>query len=188
MAWNIRRSAIAALLGALLLPVAACDREPGGWTPVLEESSVGPLRSELAEVAARVRNASLALEPDPERSARELEAAQTSLHHLLAYYLPILEARELSYNAYRHHALGEGSRAQKELEQIESILIQIARSQDSPHLQKEMADPLQKLEDARVALETGSPNAPEALEALAIRLHFLLVKGGLVLPPTSDTR
>jgi len=175
----IRQSTIVA--GTLALLVAAgCSRQPESWIPVMEETSTGFLVTEAETIASRVRSASAQLPADPEAAAADLAAAQSGLDHLLAYYLPLLEARERAYNAYRHFYLGRTDQTLDELDQVEAILMKVAGA-DQGRLVREMEVPLEKIEDARVGLGGDAPEAAEALQALATRLTFLLLRGGLVL-------
>jgi hypothetical protein len=103
------------------------------------------------------------------------------LDHLLRYYLPLLDARERSYNAYRHFYLGETDQTLRELDEIEALLLGVSELDDG-RLLDEMQDPLEKVEDARAALRVGSGQAADDLEALATTLNFLVLKGELVLP------
>ena len=162
-----------------LLALAGCRQAPEGWIPVLEETSTTFLRSATESIAAHVRSARSALPGDPHAASAELIKAESTLDHLLTYYLPLLDARERAYNAYRHHQLGRTAETERELDQIERILIEVAH--DGGPLPRAMTEPLERLEDARAAIEAGTDDAAGALEALALRLNSLLVKGGLVL-------
>lgn len=162
------------------LAIVACSRAPESWTPVLEESSTTFLKTETEAVASRVRSARSHLPGNPEAATADLDAAEDGLDHLLTYYLPLLEARERAYNAYRHFYLGKTEQTVRELGEVEAILIAVADAGHG-HLLREMEEPLEKLADARAALEADTGEAEEALRALASRLNFLLLKGGLVL-------
>lgn len=100
--------------------------------------------------------------------------------HVLSYYLPLIEARQGAYNAYRHFYLGKSDQTAAELDRVEAILMTIA---DAGHenLLREMREPLEDLEDAKAALDAEGGEAAEQLQALASRLNFLILKGGLVL-------
>lgn len=163
----------------LLASLAACGRAPEGWTPVLEESSAPFLRAETERAAAQVDLATDKLATDPEVATLALAEARDALDHLLDYYIPLLEARSRAYNAYRHFRLEEPAHAGAELDQIETILLGVAAG-DHGHLEREMEEPLKTVELARAALEGDPSRAGEALETLATRLNFLLLKGGLV--------
>ncbi|MFQ5526991.1 MAG: hypothetical protein ACE5GX_12120 [Thermoanaerobaculia bacterium] len=173
------RSAIAGA-SLLVLALAGCNREPEGWTPVLEQTSTAFLKTETEEIASRVRLAQADLPVNPEKAAAELAEAEDGLDHLLTYYLPVLDARERAYNAYRHYELGRSKETERELDEVEPILLAIAESGHG-HLLRAMEEPLETLEDARAALDVDSDEATEALRTLATRLNFLLLRGGLVL-------
>ncbi len=164
----------------LILALLACSRAPEGWTPVLEETSTTFLRTETEAIASNVRLARANLQVKPQKATKELAAAQDKLDHLLTYYLPLLKAREDAYNAYRYHYLHDTRQTARKLDDVEAILMTVAKSGHGHWLRK-MEEPLEKLEDARAALEADSDEATGALKALAIRLDSLLVKGGLVL-------
>ena len=175
------RQLILAGAGITLLALAGCNREPAGWTPVLEETSTTFLKTETEEVASRVRLAQADLPANPEKAAAELAKAEVGLDHLLTYYLPLLDARERAYNAYRHYQLGKTKETQRELDAVETILMAVAESGHSPMQLRAMEEPLETLEDARVALDVDSDEATGALRTLATRLNFLLLKGRLEL-------
>ncbi|MDX1503676.1 MAG: hypothetical protein R3325_15060 [Thermoanaerobaculia bacterium] len=166
--------------GLALLAAAGCSPAPEAWTPVPQESSTTFLDSEVETAAAHVRSARSALPADPEGAAAELAGAEEALTRLLGYYLPLLDARGRAYDAYRHYRMGRTRETERELAEIEKILIRVAGG-GGETLLREMEAPLEKLGDARAALASGADEAGEDLEALASRLHFLLVRGGLVL-------
>ena len=170
------------LAGAVLtlLALAGCNRTPAGWTPVLEETSTGFLKTETEEVASRVRLAQADLPANPEKAAAELAKAEAGLDRLLTYYLPVLDARERAYNAYRHYQLGSSKETERELDEVEAILMSIAETEHG-HLLRAMEEPLETLEDSRAALDVDSDEATRQLRTLAIRLNNLLLRGGLVL-------
>jgi hypothetical protein len=171
-----------AMTGCALAAMAnvGCSREPESWIPVLEESSTAFLKTETEAVASRVRSARSQLPVNPEDAAADLAAAEDGLDHLLTYYLPLLEARERAYNAYRHFYLGKAEETARELDEVEAILMTVAEAGPG-HPLRAMEEPLERLEDARVALGVDTGEAAEALQALANRLNYLLLKGRLVL-------
>ena len=105
---------------------------------------------------------------------------EARLDHLLTYYLPVLDARERAYNAYRHYQLGRSRETERELDEVEAILMEIAETEHS-HLLRAMEEPLETLEDARAALHVAPDEATRELRTLSIRLNNLLLRGGLVL-------
>jgi len=165
-----------------LAPIAVlgCGSKSARLSPFVEETSTAFLQTETEAVATHVGAAISQLGSDPETAAAELAVAQEGLDHLLTYYLPLLEARERAYDAYRYFHLDQTGRTAEQLDQVEAILISVAEA-DSGGLRPEMEDPLEKLEHARLAVETGADEASEALETLAARLNQLLLKGGLIL-------
>lgn len=165
---------------AVLLLFAACSRQPEGWIPVMEETSTVFLYSEVDGAARAVQAASEALPDDPERAQEALEAASRSLSEVLGYYLPLVEAREHAYNAYRHFHLAERAKTAQNLDDIERLLMQVAAAGQGTLL-VEMEESLLYLETARVALDSDSEDTSQALEALATRLNLLLLKGELAL-------
>ncbi len=172
--WTVTGCALA------VLAVTGCRQAPKDWIPVMEETSTRFLETETEAVAARVRSAASHLPANPDGAAADLAAAEIGLQHLLTYYLPLLEAREHAYNAYRNFHLGRTAQTARALDDIEAILTTIAEA-DRGSLLEEMKEPLEDLEDARVELDADSREAATSLQALATRLNFLLLKGGLVL-------
>ena len=169
-----------AFCGVLLLALVGCSPRPEGWTPVFEQTSTTFLQTEIEYVASKLDVAKAELRAEHETASLAIEQAQDSVQHLLTYYLPLLEARERAYNAYRHFILDERARTTEDLDQVETILMHVAESGHG-HLLREMARPLERLEDARVALDVNADEASKELETLAAELNFLLLKGGLVL-------
>ena len=165
---------------ALCLSLTGCRNQSQPWVPVLEETSTVALKAEAEAAIAEVEAAQKALVTAPDEAAFSLEKAHLSLGRLLDYYLPVLEARERAYNAYRHYALGERHLTLKELDQVERILVGVAQG-DHGHLLREMEDPLEEIEVARVALEANPDEARQALESLARRVNFLLLKAEMVI-------
>lgn len=174
------RDIVLASCGVLLVTLVGCGRSPKGWTPVLEQTSTAFLQTEIENVASRLEVVRDSLGTEPENASSALEQAEDSVEHLLTYYLPLLEARERAYNAYRHFILDEKARTAAELDQVETILMDITE-RGHGHLLREMEIPLERLEDARVALDVNAAEASKELETLAAELNFLLLKGGLVL-------
>jgi hypothetical protein len=172
-----RNRRIAGLLMAFTGLATACQDRPEGWTPVLEETSTAFLESETARVLDRVRSAKEGLREDPPAAENTLREAETSLEHLVAYYLPLLQARERAYNAYRSFLL-EG--VDQELGRIEGLLERMAVDASGGRLQ-EIQSLGEVLADARLAVRSGPTNASRSLEALARALNQAAVKGELIL-------
>jgi len=162
------------------LLLVACAPRDAEWEPLLEGTSVTFLSSAVGAVGEHVRKARETVDSDPAVSADELDRAQEAIGNLLGYDLPLLEARQLAYNAYRHYQLGESAAATPELDRIESLLIGVAESGPA-HVLGELEEPLRNLEVARATLDERTPETATALRSLATRLNLLLLKGDLVL-------
>ncbi len=176
-----RKPLVGSLLGVLLLALATarCTPAPEGWKPVLEETSTTSLRTEAQMAAEHVGRAKDLMAVAPGDAKKELEGAEEALRRLLLYYFPLVDARELSYNAYRHLYLGEKDRAAGELIEAEKILVEMAGGGE--HLARALESPLAALAAARAALAGSSGDAPARLTELANELDGLVVKGRLVL-------
>jgi len=75
---------------------------------------------------------------------------------------------------------GELRRADEQLGFIEGTLLELART-GGGDMSRQAAEPLDLVEDARLALTQSSPEAPARLAELTERLELLLLKGDLVL-------
>ena len=69
------------------------------------------LRTEVLGAADRLESARSLLSVDPAKAEESLISAQQSLHRLLDYYLPAVDARSRAYDAYRLCYLGESKAA-----------------------------------------------------------------------------
>lgn len=164
----------------LLLLFVSCDRaRPTGSPPLLQDTSSHSLEAEASDAAAAVDAALQTIDTDPAIASEHLRSAQRSLRVLLDFYLPLYEAREHAYNAYRHLTIGETTAAEVELDQLEEHLLAIAESGNKAVLH-EMESALELLVDARAALRSDSVEASEFLRELANRLTSMVVKGGLI--------
>ena len=173
------RLQITASLGLLLILSQACSDREGGWAPVLEETSTDFLTAEVGQALDRVEAVRSALPQDPETAAAAAAEAEAALRRLSGYYLPVLEARERSYNAYRHHLMGEDERTLGELERVEEILLELGEGQGE-FMVHELEHPLELVSDAKLAVAGTSDEADRLLEELSVELHDMLVKGGLI--------
>ncbi|MGD2121123.1 MAG: hypothetical protein PVJ76_05235 [Gemmatimonadota bacterium] len=171
---------LAAILLILATVPSACQNRPEGWTPVLEETSTVFLEAETQRVLERVRAAREEVRVDPEAAAGTLQEAETSLEHLLAYYLPLLQARERAYNAYRSFFLQDEGRVTEELRLVENLLETMAETASGVRLH-EIQSLAEVLADARMAVESGPDEGQRALEALARALNQAALKGDLIL-------
>lgn len=158
----------------------ACRDPEHRWTPVLEQTSTEFLTTATVRTREHLEAARRSLTEDPEAAAADLEAARRELRHLETYYLPLLEARERAYNAYRFFELGEEARTVGEIERVEALLLEMARDLGEP-LAAEMEPPLETVADLRAALSGSPERAPELLLELALRLQEMALKGELVL-------
>jgi hypothetical protein len=165
---------------ALLGATGACDFRPEGWTPVLEETSTVFLETETARLLDHVRTARARLATDPPGAETALAEAQATLEDLRDYYLPLFQARERAYNAYRSLYLDDGARVLVELQRIEEILGAMAERAQGGGFQ-ELQALGEALADARIAVEAGPGEAAPALETLARKLNQAALKGDLIL-------
>ncbi len=163
----------------VLWVAGACDQPDVDWQPILERSAGHALRVEVERAASAVEAAVPVLGSNPEEAAVLLRGADQSLRHLVDFYLPLLEAREHSYNALLFFNLDKLERAEEELDLAESRLTAIARV-DHGKLLREMEPPLEDLEDARAAVRADPVIAHELLQSLTTRLNNMVVKGGLI--------
>lgn len=165
---------------ALLLGVWGCRESPEGWTPVLDETSTGFLETEVERLDEHVRNALGHLDTDPARAKDELGEARMRIEHLRNYYLPLLEARQRAYNAYRSHHLGDEDRVARELNRIEEILASMAEQAEGSRL-REIEALAEVLADARMASAAGPGEGRKELETLARWLNEAALEGDLIL-------
>lgn len=162
-----------------LLVAGACERPDTNWEPARKETSVHSVGVEVERAASAVEAALSTVATDPHETAEQLRAADRVLRHLLDFYLPLVEAREYSYNALLFFTHGEVERAEDELDGVESRLEAIAES-DHGKLLHEMEPPLELLEDSRTAIHADPVEASELLGRLATRLNNMVLKGGLI--------
>ena len=167
--------ALLTTLGGLL----ACSSVEAPGRAVVISPEVPFLDSQVARALGSVHEARSALPADDERAIEALGDAEAALVRLQSYYLPLLEARQRASNAHQLAADGQVTRAQGELEKIEAILLALARA-GGEQAGLQVRDPLDLLEEARVALARNAPEAPDRLEELAARLELMLLKGELV--------
>jgi hypothetical protein len=177
------------VLGTLLLFVGGCKQPHQGWEPPLEETSTRFLQTQVENALRFVRSAQDDVRSNPEKAEQRLLDAVRALEGMSRYYLPLLEARERSYDAHRFLYHGERHRARSEIEAVEKILDTIAAAGGTA-LQPTMKDPLDLVSEAKAAVIAESENAPELIKSLAIKLNFMALKGQLELHddwPQSDS-
>lgn len=174
------RRGVLLLLATLLGGSGGCESRPEGWTPVLEETSTVFLETETARLLDHVGTARDRLATDPAGAEAALEEAQSTLEGLRDYYLPLFQARERAYNAYRFLYLDDKARVLEELSAIEGILGEMADGVRGGGLQ-ELQTLGEALADARLAVEAGPEEGAPALETLARKLNQAALKGDLIL-------
>jgi hypothetical protein len=164
----------------MILLTWGCDRSPEGWTPVLEETSTVFLETETRRLSEDVGTALTELRADPERAEAALEEARKSLDHLLTYYLPLLQARERAYNAYRYLFLGDDDRCVQELGKIAEAFEGMVGAFDGGAL-SELTSLAEMVADARIAALADPEAAAPILESLGRRLDLVVLKGDLII-------
>lgn len=170
-------------LALLPFSVSGCAQQTEGWTPVLEETSVDVLQAKTEKVMNYLHVAQTKIHADLPDAKEALDSAEEELRSVTAYYLPLLDARERSYNAYRFYYLRENERAVAELDRVEQALTRMAED-GSPQLVKELERPLESLADARTAILADPEAAPGLLRELATKLNLMFLRIELVLQGT----
>jgi hypothetical protein len=170
-------------LALLWFSASGCVRQPEKWSPVLEETSVDVLQTKTEKALNHLHVAQEKMQIDPVDAKEALDSAEEDLRSISAYYLPLLDARERSYKAYRFYCLREKKRAVTELDRIEQTLTRMAED-GSPQLVKELDTPLEGIADARTAILADPEAAPELLRELATKLNLMFLKIELVLQGT----
>jgi len=168
-------------LALLSLLAAGCSQRDAGWEPPLEETSTRVLRTEVDDALRLAREARHDVRSDPDQAAERLDDALRALQRLDEYYLPLVEARERTYNAHRFLYFGEKHRARDEIETVETILDGVAAT-GGGELQPALKEPLDLVSEAKAAVMATSENAPDLVKSLAIKLNFMALKGRLELP------
>lgn len=175
-----RLCGVPVLLAAGML--SACQATGSSCPAIVISPGVPFLEKEVERALESLREARGSLPAGELDEARGgLDEAETALSRLQAYYLPLLEARLRAANAHQLAAGGNLRGAGDELDRIEQTLVGLARNGGS-EMGREVRDPLDLLEEARLALVESSPEAPARLEALGEGLELMLLKGDLVLP------
>jgi len=166
---------LAALAGAL-----ACQSIETSAQAVVVDPEAPFLDSEVDRALTSLREAREALPEEVTPVREHLDRAEAALLRLQTYYLPLLEARQRASNARQLAVHGELRRADEQLGFIEGTLLELART-GGGDMSRQAAEPLDLVEDARLALTQSSPEAPARLAELTERLELLLLKGDLVL-------
>jgi hypothetical protein len=178
---NTRSATTALILGALLLVSGGCRQSHQGWEPPLEATSTRFLQNQVEEALQFVRGARADVLTKPERARQSLDGAVRALRRMSDYYLPLLEARERAYNAHRFLYYGEIRRATTEVEAVEGILDQVAKTGDQ-RLVASLKEPLDLVSEAKAAVLAASDEAPDLIKSLAIELNYMTLKGKLKIP------
>jgi len=169
------------VLGVILTlgGLAGCQSVEAPGPTAVVSPAVPFLTAEVDRAVRALREAREALPADGVRANEAMGEAEAALARLQSYYLPLLEARQRASNARQLAANGDLGRAETELGQIEATLLALARSLGG-EVGRQVEEPLDLLEEARVALARSSPEAPARLERLAERLELMLLKGEFV--------
>ncbi|MFC1660360.1 hypothetical protein ACFL3S_02690 [Gemmatimonadota bacterium] len=157
-----------------------CKQGPETWSPVLEKTSTAFLETETERAREEVGEALNKLHSDPAGAEAALRRTARSLDYLKDFYLPLFQAREQAYNAFRFFRLGEHGHVVRELEAIESTLVSMVQAAGGGPLE-ELQALAEATADARVAVEADPDESVAALENLARKLDQALLKGDLIL-------
>jgi hypothetical protein len=139
-----------------------------------------PTASALKPIASAALDEVLAARGSAETAQRDrhLELAESSLRKLTEYYLPLLDAKDRAYEAYRLYFLNPGA-VKGELDEIERILTSVVSTRGQ--VEASTLPALELETEARAAMDAGSPTTPKHLHDLARRLSYMLLKGELIL-------
>jgi hypothetical protein len=171
---------LACALLAPLVGVVACQSIEAPAPAVVVDPEVPFLDSEVDRALTSLREAREAVPGEDAQARRHLDEAEAALLRLQTYYLPLLEARQRASNARQLAVHGDLHRAEEQLGLVETTLLDLARG-GGGDLARQVAEPLDLVEEARLALTQASPDAPARLADLTERLELLLLKGDLVL-------
>ena len=172
---------ILVLLAAVYLTLAGCNRETADWTPVMEETSTVFLRDQVDKSLAALSDLRGRLPASLDAEAREdVVRLKTALLHLRYYYLPMVDAREEAYNAYRLYHLKRLPEAGKHLDQTRQILEAVA-SQGGSSLTVEMGQLLDQVLQVEEAVKLKSRRVLPRFQQLISSLNLKTLKGDLIL-------
>ncbi len=180
----MRSSAVAAILAGALatsLSLATCERHQPGEAPIVEEPTASAVRDVSASALEKVRSAIQAVDDGAPKSEvlEKLRTSEATLLKMTEYYVPLLDAHERAYRAYRLY-YGDPSRVESELERIETILHGVVRDRGG-EVEGPVDEALGLVEDVRSSMEANSPAAAQHLDELARKLSFMLLKAELIL-------
>lgn len=175
---ELRRAGFALLVGGTLLAAGCGDELPADWTPVLETTSTSYLHDEIVRALVELEEARSSLPADPDAVTEHLDATEVHLQRLRDVYLPLLDARERAYNAYRLHYLGRDTDAISQVVKIRTMILAVSHQKNESFL-TELERIQELVADARLRLEAGSPSATDALRALALELDDVMNRAGI---------
>lgn len=148
--------------------------DPGSAVPV------SFLQERVGRALDDLEGARAALPDDTDEVSERLADARLQLRRLDEYYLPLLAAREQVARARSSVASRSGD-AGSAVDSAEAVLLGIVRGHGR-HLQGEMREPLERLEDVRTALAAGNTGeARELLRRLGSHLESIFFRGEIVL-------
>lgn len=162
-----------------LLLLAACGRQQEVRTEMPELNSVGSLRTEIDRALREVEEARAGLGRESVKAGQALDAAAESLHRIAGYYVPVLQARDGAYNAYRLFRLNDKGGAVKEIDVAANLLVKTAGT-GGASLSKTIQEPLEALGEAKLAVTGNRADAGPTLQRAVYLLNEMIVKGGLV--------
>jgi hypothetical protein len=164
----------------MLAGILACQSIEGPAPPVIVDPEVPFLDSEVDRALSSLQQAHESLPAGDAPARQYLEEAEAALLRLQSYYLPLLEARQRASNARLLAVHGELGRAEDQLGLVEATLVDLGRT-GAGDMSRQVGEPLDLVEDARLALTRASPDAPARLAELTEKLELLLLKGDLIL-------
>jgi hypothetical protein len=177
------KARVSRLALTVTIAASACTSRPAPppFPPLLQDSGLGALSDEMESALLSLDQARASLLTSPEDVPGALDRVEQALHRTRYFYLPVLLARDGVDNAYHLAAAGDTTGAQDQLSVAEKTLLDLAQSEDD-HVARELKEPLDLLEEARVALATGAAQRADRLAELSHRLTLMLTKGRLIVP------
>jgi hypothetical protein len=191
---NIRICLVMLLAMSILL--SSCQEESGergSWVPATEQTGFEYLSESAARIEGALQNArENLLAGDKEAALASLADADNSAQVLLAYDIPMTEARQLIYDAGRLHALRRPQDALVHLQRSAEILLKIEQL-GSPPVQaamqelRTMTSELQMLVEEEHAATTAESQAKvsrivaDKFYELGHKVNLLALKSDLVL-------
>jgi hypothetical protein len=177
------KARVSRLVLTAAVAASACTSRPAPlpFPPLLQDSGLGSLSDEMETALRSLDEARASLASSPENAEAALDRVEQALHRTRYFYLPVLLARDGVDNAYHLAAAGDTTGAQDQLSVAEKTLLDLAQGGDD-HVARELREPLDLLEEARVALATGAAQRADRLAELSHRLTLMLTKGRLIVP------